>query len=137
MYKVTAEKSFDGAHFLAGHEGKCRNIHGHRWRVIVTVQSETVPINGKDEGMVVDFAELKLALQKEVDFFDHALIFQEGTLKCVNELYAEGFLLCQVDFRPTAENFAKHFFVALKKQGYKISQVQVYETPENCAVYCE
>ena len=42
MYQLTTEHSFDSAHFLAGYDGKCGNLHGHRWRVLLTVQSETL-----------------------------------------------------------------------------------------------
>lgn len=59
MYQLTTEHSFDSAHFLAGYDGKCGNLHGHRWRVLLTVQSETLREDRQQKGMCVDFAELK------------------------------------------------------------------------------
>ena len=55
MYQLTTHASFDSAHFLSGYEGKCSNIHGHRWKLEVTVQSETLEQTGQIRGMVVDF----------------------------------------------------------------------------------
>ena len=55
MYTVRTEECFDSAHFLAGYDGKCKNIHGHRWRVVLEVSKE----NLDDGGMVIDFTDLK------------------------------------------------------------------------------
>ena len=61
---VTTHASFDSAHFLSGYEGKCSNIHGHRWKLEVTVQSETLEQTGQIRGMVVDFGQLKDDIKK-------------------------------------------------------------------------
>ena len=53
MYYLKAEASFDAAHFLAGYNGKCRNIHGHHWIVEVRVCSETLQANGQERGMLI------------------------------------------------------------------------------------
>ena len=73
------------------------------------------------------------------DFYDHAFIVEEGTLKekTVEALNEENFRLIFVKFRPTAENFSKFFFEEVKKKGYNVSKVCVYETPNNCAAYSE
>ena len=63
MYQLTTEHSFDSAHFLAGYDGKCGNLHGHRWRVLLTVQSETLREDRQQKGMCVDFADPVLAAQ--------------------------------------------------------------------------
>lgn len=135
MFTVTTEQSFDAAHFLAGYQGKCSNLHGHRWRVLVTVYKQELESNG----MVIDFSDLKADLKKAVDFFDHVLIMQEGSLKSSSyqALCEEGFEVVQVDFRPTAENFAKYFFDMMKSKGYQVKSATVYETPNNCAEYRE
>lgn len=136
MYRIKIEKSFDAAHFLAGYIGKCSNIHGHRWKVIVEIKANR--LNDKDQlrGMIVDFGELKEDLAKIVDKFDHSLIYESGTLReeTIAALKCEKFLLNEVEFRPTAENFSKYFYDEMKKK-YDIFQVAVYETPNNCAVY--
>ena len=74
MYILKAEHSFDSAHFLSGYDGKCSNIHGHRWKVEVEVQSETLVKGGQLDGMVIDFGDLKKDVKAMVDSYDHALI---------------------------------------------------------------
>ena len=75
MYYLTAEASFDAAHFLSGYEGKCSNLHGHRWRVVLKIKSQEIQKAGQQRGMIVDFNAIKNALKKETDFFDHTFIF--------------------------------------------------------------
>ena len=70
MYQLTTHASFDSAHFLSGYEGKCSNIHGHRWKLEVTVQSETLEQTGQIRGMVVDFGQLKDCLLYTSDVAD-------------------------------------------------------------------
>ncbi|MBE5904107.1 6-pyruvoyl trahydropterin synthase family protein [Pseudobutyrivibrio sp.] len=139
MYYLTAEASFDGAHFLAGYEGKCSNLHGHRWRVILNIEAEELQAEGQQRGMVVDFGDVKSALKKEADYFDHTFIYEEGSLKetTVAALKDENFLMRVVPFRPTAENFSKYFYEKFTSYGFKVAEVTVYETPNNCASYRE
>lgn len=139
MYTIITEQSFDSAHFLAGYTGKCRNIHGHRWRVIIEVGSTSLAEDGQMRGMVTDFKEFKADLNEIVDFLDHALIVETGSLKesTVKAFDDEGFRLVFVDFRPTAENFAKYFYNKMKEKGYYVIKSTVFETPDNCASYCE
>lgn len=139
MYGLKTEASFDAAHFLKGYEGKCSNIHGHRWRVVVTITSEQL-IGEEDvqhNGMIVDFSDLKSNLKQEADFLDHSLIYEKDSLKEVTiaALHDENFRLIEVGFRPTAENFAQYFFEKMKSYGFVVGQVEVYETPNNCASY--
>lgn len=81
MLQLTTEHSLDSAHFLAGYDGKCGNLHGHRWRVLLTVQSETLREDRQQKGMCVDFAELKKDLRTELDALDHVLIIEQGSLR--------------------------------------------------------
>lgn len=73
------------------------------------------------------------------DYFDHSLIYETGSLKAetVAALQNEDFHLEEVSFRPTAENFAYYFYKELTDLGYGVHYVEVYETPNNCAVYEE
>ncbi len=139
MYLLRTESSFDSAHFLGGYEGKCSSIHGHRWRVVVEISAESLHTNGQLRGMIVDFSQLKKDVRSLADSLDHALIYEKSTLKpdTVTALREENFKLIKVDFRPTAENFAKYFYDALDELGYTVHSVAVYETPENCAVYMQ
>lgn len=139
MYQLTTHASFDSAHFLSGYEGKCRNLHGHRWKLEVTVSSEELVREGQIRGMIVDFGELKKDVKNLADEFDHCLIIEKGTLKekTMEVLTEEEFKIIQVDFRPTAENFARYFYERIKALGYQVSLVKVYETPNNMAGYGE
>ncbi|MBR4361262.1 MAG: 6-carboxytetrahydropterin synthase QueD [Ruminococcus sp.] len=137
MYRLKTSAAFDSAHFLAGYNGKCANIHGHRWTLEVVVESSELISSGEKRGMIIDFGDLKKAVRELADSFDHALIYEEGSLRpaTVAALNEESFRLIEVPFRPTAENFARFFCERLTGQGLPVSSVTVYETPENCAVY--
>ncbi|MBU3144021.1 6-carboxytetrahydropterin synthase QueD [Clostridium sp. CF012] len=139
MYILKAEHSFDSAHFLSGYDGKCANIHGHRWKVEVDVQSENLVKGGQLDGMVIDFGDLKKDVKDMVDCYDHVLIIQEGTMRdlTLNCIKQDGFNVIVVDFRPTAENFAAFFFRLMKNKGYNVKRTTVYETPTNSAAYEE
>ena len=139
MYILKAEQSFDSAHFLAGYNGKCSNIHGHRWRVEIEVQSETVGEDGQLEGMVVDFGDLKNELKEIVDGLDHGLIIQEGTMRAdaLRYLTPELLKIIEIEFRPTAENFAAYFYKIFKNKGHNVKRAIVYETPTNSASFEE
>lgn len=139
MYTLKVEHSFDSAHFLKNYDGKCSNIHGHRWRVEVEIFSDKLKNEGQLNGMIVDFSDLKKDVKKIIDYYDHALIVEKNTLKnntyeCILE---EGFKIINVDFRPTAENFSYFFYKEVEKKGYKVFKVTVYETPNNSASYGE
>ena len=139
MYTLKVEHSFDSAHFLKNYEGKCRNIHGHRWKVEVEIFSDKLKNDGQLNGMIVDFGDLKKDVKKIIDYYDHAFIIEKNTLKnktyqCILE---EGFKIINVNFRPTAENFSYFFFKEIEKKGYKVFKVTVYETPNNSASYGE
>lgn len=139
MYILKGEHSFDSAHFLAGYEGKCGNIHGHRWKVEIEVQSEALVEGGQLDGMVIDFGDLKKDIKDMVDYYDHALIIQEGTMReeTLNCMQQDGFKVIKVNFRSTAENFAAFFFNTMKNKGYNVKRATVYETPTNSAIYEE
>lgn len=139
MYILTAEASFDSAHFLAGYNGKCRNIHGHRWLIKVEAAGSKLQQAGQMRDMVIDFGDLKKAVQSMTDYFDHALIIEQHTLRerTFSALQEEGFKIIEVDFRPTAENFAKYFYDYLAHKQLPVQRVTVFETPNNCAAYSE
>ena len=129
MYILNCESSFDAAHFLTKYEGKCSNIHGHRWRVVLSITGKS------SNGMVVDFNEIKRELKEACDYFDHTFIIEENSLdKELFDMLSKQFLLRVVPFRTTAENFAKYFYDKLSEK-YDVVEVAVYETPNNCARY--
>ncbi|PJI08455.1 MULTISPECIES: 6-carboxytetrahydropterin synthase QueD [Clostridium] len=132
MYILKIEDNFDSAHFLRGYKGKCANIHGHRWKVQVEIQSSQLI-----DGMVEDFTVLKMSIKDIIRFYDHALIIEKGSLRSLtfNCLKEDGFRIIELDFRPTAENFSKLFYDEISKLNYNVKKVTVYETPNNCASY--
>lgn len=137
MYGLKTESSFDAAHFLTDYHGKCENLHGHRWRVVAYLEQAELRTEGTHKDMVIDFAEFKRALRDLTEELDHSFVMEEGslmpeTLEC---LHKEGFTLSMMPFRTTAENLARYFFDKLADKGFPVSQVDVYETPNNCAIY--
>mgnify|MGYP001028456554 CR=1 FL=1 len=138
MYTIETQTSFDSAHFLAGYQGKCGNIHGHRWTVKVIAKGEALEENrAQTRGMLMDFSQLKAALQEMGNAMDHVLILERGTMAedTLGCLKRDGFRMVEVDFRPTAENLARWFYDRLMEQGFSLQSVVVYETPNNCAAY--
>lgn len=137
MYYLTAEASFDSAHFLFGHQGKCSNLHGHRWRIIAKIAGETLQDSADKSGMLIDFSDFKRELHALADSLDHALLMERGTLRLetMDALEAEGFEIIPLSFRPTAENLAKYLYDCMKELSFPIQSMTVYETPDNCAAY--
>ena len=137
MYGLKTEAYFDSAHFLADYYGKCENLHGHRWRVVVYLGQENLQTQGTMKDMVLDFGVFKKAVRDLANEFDHTFLIEEGTLKpaTLAALEGEGFVLKLLPIRTTAENLARHFFDRLSEQGLPVSQVDMYETPFNCAIY--
>lgn len=137
MYGLKTEAAFDSAHFLTDYYGKCENLHGHRWRVVVYLEQEDLQQEGTMRDMVLDFGVFKKAVRSLADSLDHTFLVEEGSLKPITiaALEDEGFSLTILPFRTTAENLARWFFDQLSGQGLPVSQVDCYETPNNCAIY--
>jgi 6-pyruvoyltetrahydropterin/6-carboxytetrahydropterin synthase len=137
MYGLKTESSFDASHFLHQYQGKCENLHGHRWRVVAYAEVECLQTEGDARDMVIDFADFKGALRGLTESLDHRFIVEEGSLApdTIACLEREEFRLVIFPFRTTAENFAKWFFDQLEAAGIPVVKVEVYETPNNCAYY--
>ena len=137
MYYLKAEASFDAAHFLAHYQGKCHNIHGHHWIVEMRISGTQLQTSAQEDGMLVDFSQLKHDLKQIADEMDHTLIYETGTLRDATRtaLEEDGFSLTEVPLRPTAEHFAEYFFDRMADCGYTVAEATVYETPNNCASY--
>lgn len=139
MYLLSIEQSMDSAHFLSEYNGKCSNIHGHRWKIVVTIKEKNLSLDKEKRGMIIDFNVLKEIVKEEVDFFDHSLIVEKDSLKekTIKALKEENFKIRFINFRPTAECFAKYFYDKIKEKINIIYSVKIYETPNNCAIYTE
>ena len=132
MTTVTKTVRFDAAHVLTDHLGLCRNLHGHTYRVDVSVA-------GDDGDMVIDFKELKGILKSIVlDRFDHSFIYNTGSA-AEREIAAvvekHGMRTVAIPFRSTVENLARMFHTELKAKVPGLSSVKVWETPDNCAEF--
>ena len=111
--RITKQFSFETGHALYGYDGKCKNVHGHSYKLSVTVIGS--PITDRTNvkfGMVIDFSDLKTIVREEiVDQFDHATVFNQTTphLELANELKSRGHEVILVDYQPTSENMVIDF----------------------------
>lgn len=137
MYYLSVETHLDAAHFLSGYQGKCQNIHGHQWKIIVTVKAQNLIETGPCTDMVLDFKDLKKIINQEVDYFDHSLIIKKGSLSQEAMKGLSNFLIRELNFQPTAERLAFYFYEKIKGHGLNVDQVAIYETPANQAIYRE
>ena len=137
MLKVTKTVRFDAAHILTNHQGPCKNLHGHTYRVDVAVAQG--PDDPKD--MVMDFKDLKrLCEEVIIARFDHAFIYDEtspGEREIAKVLLKNDLRTVALPFRSTAENLARHFFGELRGRIPGLSSVKVWETPDSVAEYSE
>jgi len=131
MYSVTKEIYFCYGHRLLNYAGKCRNLHGHNGKAVVTIETQELdPL-----GMAVDFAELKRVIGKWIDeTLDHKLILnREDPL--IPELLRLGEAFVVMDVNPTAENIAKMIFDRVASQGLPVVEVTLWETETSFATY--
>lgn len=137
MITVTKTVKFDAAHILTNHQGLCKNLHGHTYRVDVSVSEP----EGSESDMVIDFKDLKLIASEVIcDKFDHAFIYNtESAGECEIAAVVEkhGMRTVAIPFRSTAENLAKMFFGDLKEKIPTLSAVKVWETADSVAEYHE
>ena len=133
MTTVTKTVKFDAAHVLTDHQGLCRNLHGHTYRVDVSVATEA------DGDMVIDFKELKGVLAEVIlDRFDHSFIYNTGSVgesEIAAVVEKHGMRTVAIPFRSTVENLAKMFYKELKDRISGLSAVKVWETTDNSAEY--
>ena len=137
MTTVTKSVKFDAAHILTNHQGLCKNLHGHTYRVDVSV---TQP-DDDPRDMVIDFKDLKsVATSVICDRFDHAFIYStasEGEREIASVVEKHGMRTVALPFRSTAENLARYFFGELKPRIPGLTSVKVWETADSCAEFCE
>ena len=136
MTTITKTVRFDAAHVLTNHRGLCKNLHGHTYRVDVSV---TAPDGGGD--MVMDFKDLKrVAAEVVCERFDHAFIYSTesaGEREIASVVERLGMKTAPIPFRSTAENLARLFYGELKARVPGVSSVRVWETADSCAEYGE
>ena len=137
MITVTKTIRFDAAHILTNHQGLCKNLHGHTYRVDVSVAQGS----GDTRDMVIDFKDLKrIASEVVCERFDHAFIYNTesaGEREIAAVVEKNGMRTVAIPFRSTAENLARMFFGELKSRIPGLSAVKVWETADSCAEYRE
>ena len=126
--RITKQFSFETGHALYGYDGKCKNVHGHSYRLYVTVIG--TPISDSTHvkfGMVIDFSDLKKIVKEDiVDVFDHATVFNKNTphVELAKELEDRGHNVLLVNYQPTSEMMVIDFAEKIKKR-----------LPENIELY--
>lgn len=131
MFRITKELAFCFGHRLMHYNGKCRQLHGHNAKAVVTLQSE-----GLDElGMVSDFSALRRHIGDWVDrTLDHKMLLHRDD-PLVPLLRQAGDPVVALDEHPTTENIAKYIFEHVEREGYPVVEVTVWETPTSYATY--
>lgn len=123
MFEIIVASYIDSAHFLRGYQGKCANIHGHTWKIEVTLSGK----NLNEIGLLVDFNQIKKIIREAAELFDHKLINDIEPFSNIN---------------PSSENLAKYFFEKIKESLSIYSDIQVVkvlvsESRDTSAVYYE
>ncbi len=119
MFEVSVEETFAAGHALRGYRGKCENVHGHNYRVQLTMEGETLD----GIGLLVDFVEVKKLIHAVVDYLDHHFINDLPPFDVLN---------------PSAENLAKYFYDEISSKlapPVRVRQVKIWETDVTSATY--
>ena len=138
--RITKQFSFETAHALHGYDGKCKNIHGHSYKLFVTVLGTPIldPLDPK-YGMVMDFGDLKNIVKEEiVDVFDHATIFNKNTphLDLGEQLIQLGHHILLLDYQPTTEMMVIDFAQKISKrlpENIQLHSLNLRETESSFA----
>ncbi len=121
-FEITVDESFAAGHALRGYKGKCENVHGHNYKVRVTLQGPDLD----QVGLLYDFVHLKKVIKEVIGQLDHKFLNDYPPFDTVN---------------PSAENIAKYFYEQAAQQmehapnGARISQITIWETDTTAATY--
>lgn len=138
--RITKQFSFETGHALYGYDGKCKNVHGHSYKLSVTVIGKPISDDSNVKfGMVIDFSDLKKIVKEEiVDVFDHATVFNKNTphVELAAELETRGHHVILVDYQPTSENMVTDFSNKIKNRlpdTIKLHSLKLQETDTSFA----
>lgn len=138
--RLTKKFSFETGHALYGYDGKCKNLHGHSYKLHVTVIGKPISdATNPKYGMVVDFGDLKKIVKEHIeDVFDHTMVFNKNTphSELASILKAQGHDIIEVDYQPTSEMMVIHFAEIIKAhlpQNVKLHSIKLYETATSYA----
>ncbi|MCU1341205.1 MAG: hypothetical protein JWN92_628 [Candidatus Acidoferrum typicum] len=122
MFQVTVDETFSSGHALRGYKGKCENVHGHNYKVRVTLEGPQLD----STGLLYDFTHLKRVIREIVGGVDHKFLNDQAPFDVIN---------------PSAENLAKYFYDETTRQmnampeGAQITSITIWETDTTSATY--
>ena len=138
--RITKQFSFETGHALYGYDGKCKNVHGHSYRLDVTVIGQPISdTTNVKYGMVIDFSDLKKIVKEDiVNVFDHATVFNKNTphVELAKELENRGHNVLLVNYQPTSEMMVIDFAQKIKKRlpnNIKLHSLKLQETATSFA----
>ena len=138
--RITKQFNFETGHALYGYDGKCKNVHGHSYKLSVTVIGRPITdTTNVKYGMVIDFGDLKKIVKEQiVDVFDHATVFNKNTphIELANELQLRGHDVILVDYQPTSENMVIDFSNKIKNllpENIELHSLKLQETETSFA----
>lgn len=135
MIRLTKIFTFETAHALWGYDGKCKNIHGHSYKLYVTVKGiPSNDVHNVKNGMVMDFGDLKSIIKRLIiDPLDHAIILNAHTehKKLGEQLIKEGHKVIFTNYQPTCENMLMDFAEKIQSElpaAIILAKLTLYET---------
>lgn len=131
MFRVSREIDFCYGHRLMNYDGKCKHLHGHNGRAVITIEAESLD----DRGMVLDFSDIKKVVSNWIDEnLDHRMLLHrdDPMVPILQEMQEPTYLL---DMNPTAENIAKLIYDFTQQAGFPIVETRLWETPRCYATY--
>ncbi|MGB1042556.1 MAG: 6-pyruvoyl trahydropterin synthase family protein [Tenacibaculum sp.] len=138
--RITKQFTFETGHALHGYDGKCKNVHGHSYKLSVTVVGNPIADAANVKyGMVIDFGDLKKIVKEEiVDVFDHATVFNKNTphVELAKELKDRGHHVILVDYQPTSEMMVIDFAEKIKSrlpENIQLHAIKLQETETSFA----
>ena len=139
--RITKKFTFETGHALFGHDGKCKNIHGHSYSLFVTVLGRPISENSNPKfGMVMDFSDLKKIVKEEiVNPYDHATVFNKNSphLELANDLKKRGHKIVLVEYQPTSEMLVIDFAEKIKSLLPKNIELYSLKLQETATCYAE
>lgn len=141
MIRITKSFSFETGHALYGYDGLCKNVHGHSYKLFVTVIGQPIEDNNHVKfGMVIDFKDLKKIVKEEiVNVFDHATVFNQNTphVSLAKTLESSGHKVLLVDYQPTSEMMVIDFAKKIKARLPEQITLQSLRLQETASSYAE
>jgi 6-pyruvoyltetrahydropterin/6-carboxytetrahydropterin synthase len=116
VFVIEVREHFDAAHALRGYKGKCENLHGHRFEVVVTLKATELD----ETGLAFDFTVLKQHLREILASYDHTCLNDVPPFDSIN---------------PSSENIAATIYEEFRKRELLIFSIQVYESADSCVTY--